>query len=96
MPGEVQSKLPEMLLLQAKVWTLANIIIYNSPLPVRLLASNTVDLVWASLLSRVVASCGADLGGESCAAPSAAAAAAPVRVPAAARPAGGAVQRVAA
>lgn len=89
-PGEVQSKLPEMLLLQAKVWTLANIVIYNSPLPVRLLASNTVDLIWSSLLSRVVA----DLGGESCAAPaSALGPAVPARL-ARPRPEGGTVRRV--
>lgn len=88
--GEVQSKLPEMLLLQAKVWTLANIVIYNSPLPVRLLASNTVDLIWSSLLSRVVA----DLGGESCAAPaSALGPAVPARL-ARPRPEGGTVRRV--
>ena len=58
---DVQSELPKTLVSSAKVWTLANVFLYNCPLEYRVLASNCVDLFWALLLSQTVAECNEEM-----------------------------------
>lgn len=55
---EVDSKLNGLLVSNAKVWTLANVIIYNAPVEWRPPISNCVDLLWQSIVSDVAADCG--------------------------------------
>ena len=55
---EVDSKLNGLLVSNAKVWTLANIIIYNAPVEWRPPVSNCVDVLWQSIVSDVAADCG--------------------------------------
>eukprot|EP00537_Pseudo-nitzschia_pungens_P000799 CAMPEP_0172375832 /NCGR_PEP_ID=MMETSP1060-20121228/63623_1 /TAXON_ID=37318 /ORGANISM="Pseudo-nitzschia pungens, Strain cf. cingulata" /LENGTH=348 /DNA_ID=CAMNT_0013103115 /DNA_START=163 /DNA_END=1209 /DNA_ORIENTATION=- len=56
--GQVKSKLNGLLVSNAKVWTLANLIIYNSPLEWRLIIGNCIDIFWQSIVSDVSADCG--------------------------------------
>lgn len=49
---DIQTKLPQLLLENAKIWTLANAIIYNLPLQYRVLASSCTDVIWQSILSQ--------------------------------------------
>ena len=42
----------------AKVWTLANLVIYNSPVEWRPVVANFVDILWQSIVSDVAADCG--------------------------------------
>ncbi len=42
----------------AKVWTLANVIIYNAPVEWRPVIANVVDVLWQSIVSDVAADCG--------------------------------------
>lgn len=58
LPGEVREQLGPLLLANAKVWTLANVLIYSTPLAYRVLASNGVDLVWAVVCASIAAECG--------------------------------------
>lgn len=51
---DVISEIGPTLWANAKVWTSLNIIIYNAPLPVRVLVSNGGDLVWSAYLSFLV------------------------------------------
>ena len=55
---EVDSKLGGLLVSNAKVWTIANIFIYNSPVQWRPAVSNFVDILWQSIVSDVAADCG--------------------------------------
>jgi len=55
---EVDAKLDGLLLSNAKVWTLANLVIYNSPLEWRLFVGNVIDIFWQSIVSDVAADCG--------------------------------------
>ena len=55
---EVDSKLGGLLVNNAKVWTLANVIIYNAPVEWRPAISNVVDILWQSIVSDVAADCG--------------------------------------
>ncbi|KAL9186204.1 hypothetical protein ACHAXT_005442 [Thalassiosira profunda] len=55
---EVDAKLGGLLVSNAKVWTLANVIIYNSPVEWRTAVSNIVDVLWQSIVSDVAADCG--------------------------------------
>jgi len=57
---EVNSKLNGLLVSNAKVWTLANVLIYNAPVLWRPAVSNCFDLIWQSVVSDVVADCGKD------------------------------------
>lgn len=50
-PLQVQQKLPALLVDNAKVWTVANLVVYNSPLQYRVLVSSVADIVWQSILS---------------------------------------------
>ena len=51
---EVRGKLGPLLVENAKIWTVANMIIYNLPFEYRVLASSCTDVVWQSILSRNV------------------------------------------
>jgi len=62
LPGEVRKRLGPLLIANAKVWTPANLIIYNVPVEYRVLASNGIDLVWAVICSQTAAECGSDDG----------------------------------
>ena len=57
---EVKDKLGDMLIENAKVWTLANIIIYNTPLQYRTTIANVMDIIWQSIVSDFAADCGKD------------------------------------
>ena len=46
-----------LLIANAKVWTPANLLIYNAPLQYRVLAANAIDLVWAAICSETAAEC---------------------------------------
>lgn len=62
LPREVRTRIGPLLIANAKVWTPANLIIYNVPLQYRVLAGNAIDLVWASICSETAAECGSDDG----------------------------------
>jgi hypothetical protein len=55
---EVDAKLNGLLIANAKVWTPANLIIYNVPVEWRPAVSNVVDVLWQSIVSDVAADCG--------------------------------------
>jgi hypothetical protein len=57
---EVDAKLNGLLVSNAKVWTLANLVIYNAPLEWRLFVGNVIDIFWQSIVSDVSADCGGD------------------------------------
>jgi ketosteroid isomerase-like protein len=59
-PGVVRESLPPTVLASAKLWTPANLLVYNSPLEFRLLVSNVFDLAWNSVNSNISASCSED------------------------------------
>lgn len=52
--NDIRSKLGPLLVENAKVWTIANTIIYNLPFEYRVLASSCTDVIWQSILSRTV------------------------------------------
>lgn len=54
-PAAVRRQLGDMLVANVKVWTPANVIIYNVPLQWRVLCSNAVDLVWGYVCSNFAA-----------------------------------------
>ena len=54
----VETELPKTLIENAKVWTLANAFLYTCPVELRVPASNSIDLVWAWVLSELVAETG--------------------------------------
>ena len=55
---EVRETLGGLLVASAKVWMPANLIIYNVPLELRVIASNVVDIAWAAICSNMAADCG--------------------------------------
>lgn len=55
-PGMVKQKVPGLLLDNAKVWTLANIVVYNLPVQYRVFAVSVCEVFWASIVSRVATS----------------------------------------
>ncbi len=57
-PYEVQDKLGNMLLANAKVWTVANVILYNIPVQYRVGFANVIDIFWQSIVSDFAADCG--------------------------------------
>lgn len=61
-PLEIRKRIGPLLIANAKVWTPANVIIYNVPLEYRVLAGNAIDLVWASICSETAAECGSTDG----------------------------------
>ena len=56
LPGVVRKKLLPLLIANAKLWTLVNILIYNVPLQFRVAALSCADLVWQMILSTQLAS----------------------------------------
>uniref|UniRef100_A0A7S4MW19 Uncharacterized protein n=1 Tax=Prymnesium polylepis TaxID=72548 RepID=A0A7S4MW19_9EUKA len=54
-PAAVRRQLPDMLWASVKLWTPANVVIYNLPLQWRVLGSNAVDLVWGYVCSSFAA-----------------------------------------
>ena len=62
LPAEVRKRIGPLLIANARVWTPANLVIYNVPLQYRVLASNVIDLIWASICSETAAECGSDGG----------------------------------
>lgn len=61
-PSEISKRLGPLLIANAKVWTPANVLIYNAPLQYRVLAANAIDLIWAAICSETAAECGTDDG----------------------------------
>ena len=57
-PAAVQARIGDLLVANAKLWTPANILIYNVPLQWRVLVSNCFDLIWGAYLSSVAAEVG--------------------------------------
>jgi len=57
-PYEIEHKLSEMLIANAKVWTVANFLIYNVPVQYRVGISNVIDIFWQSIVSNFAADCG--------------------------------------
>lgn len=55
--GQVSRSLNGLLIANAKVWTIANVFIYNCPLEWRVAGSNCVDIIWASVCSSTAAEC---------------------------------------
>ena len=54
-PNEVKRKLGRLLVANAKMWTAANIIIYNVPLSWRVAVLSGADMIWQSIISANVA-----------------------------------------
>jgi hypothetical protein len=52
-PSQVQSKIPELVVENAKVWTLVNIIIYNIPVQYRLLVMSVANVFWQAIVSKI-------------------------------------------
>lgn len=52
-PGIVRQKLVTLLIANAKLWTVVNILIYNIPLNLRVLVVSFADLFWESIVSTV-------------------------------------------
>ena len=52
-PAQVQSKLGDLLIANAKLWTPVNIVVYSLPLEFRLLLSSMADVVWQSINSAI-------------------------------------------
>ena len=59
-PYEIDDKLGDMLIVNAKVWTAANLIIYNVPVQYRVGLSSIIDIFWQSIVSDFAADCGSD------------------------------------
>jgi hypothetical protein len=57
-PYEVKDKLLDMLFENAKIWTVANILIYNVPLQYRTGLANIMDVILQSIVSDFAAACG--------------------------------------
>lgn len=53
LPGQVKSKLGEILIANMKLWTPVNIVIYNAPLKYRVILSATADVFWQSIVSSI-------------------------------------------
>jgi len=51
LPGEVAARLGGLLNANARVWTLANVVIYNAPVQYRVLLSDVGDILWACVCS---------------------------------------------
>jgi protein Mpv17 len=59
-PKEVKSKMIPMLIDNAKIWTWANLVIYNVPVSYRAICGNVMDVLWQSILSDYASDCGKD------------------------------------
>jgi len=52
-PGQVKGKLGTLLIENAKVWSFANLLLYNIPLEWRVAAMNIADVYWQSVYSGI-------------------------------------------
>jgi len=52
-PGVVRQKLVELLIANAKLWTVLNVLIYNVPLNLRVLVVSIGDIIWEIIVSTV-------------------------------------------
>jgi Mpv17 / PMP22 family len=52
-PGQIKSKIGEMLVASFKVWTPVNVVIYNVPLRHRVLLMSVADVFWQSIVSSI-------------------------------------------
>jgi hypothetical protein len=52
-PSQVKSKIPELVVENAKVWTLVNILIYNIPVEYRLLVMSVANVFWQAIVSKI-------------------------------------------
>jgi hypothetical protein len=52
-PGIVRQKLLKLLIANAKLWTVVNVVIYNIPLRFRVLVLSIADIFWESLVSSI-------------------------------------------
>eukprot|EP00978_Attheya_sp_CCMP212_P000934 scaffold1983_cov45-Attheya_sp.AAC.4 len=52
-PREVRSKLPKLLIANAKLWTFVNLLIYNTPLQYRVYALSGAEIIWQSIISLI-------------------------------------------
>jgi hypothetical protein len=52
-PREVKSKLPKLLIANAKLWTFVNLLIYNTPLQYRVYALSGAEIIWQSIVSLI-------------------------------------------
>jgi hypothetical protein len=52
-PSQVKSKIPELVVENAKVWTLVNILIYNIPVQYRLLVMSVANVFWQTVVSKI-------------------------------------------
>lgn len=59
-PYEINDKLYDMLVANFKIWTWANIVIYNVPVQYRVGLSNVIDIFWQSIVADFAANCGND------------------------------------
>jgi hypothetical protein len=50
-PAEINNKLSDLLINNAKVWTPANLLIYNAPLEFRAVLANLGDIFWQSIVA---------------------------------------------
>lgn len=52
-PDNIRAKLRKLLVANAKLWTVVNVLIYNVPLNLRVLVVSIADLFWESIVSTV-------------------------------------------
>jgi len=52
-PRQIRIKLPEMMWASIKLWMLADIVIYNSPVRYRVLIMSTADVFWQAVVSTI-------------------------------------------
>ncbi len=53
--SDVLIQVPELLVANAKVWTVPNVVIYSLPVEYRVISSNIIDLLWGTIASTIVA-----------------------------------------
>ena len=52
-PAQIEHKLPQLLVENAKIWTPVNFITYNIPLEFRVLFTSCADIVWQSINAKI-------------------------------------------
>lgn len=60
-PGQIKSKLGDMLVASFKIWTPVNVVIYNVPVQHRVVLMSVADVFWQAVVSSIVVSSGAIL-----------------------------------
>ena len=62
----MRERLGELLVANAKLWTPANLLVYNAPLEYRVLTSNVFDVAWAAICSSFVAETRSGIAADVC------------------------------